>query len=78
VARVSLGYPPALRGRRFARLRRRYRNLKALFPDDAGSHAEIEIVDVQREPARAARDRVMVTPMLLKVSPSPPAASLGT
>jgi hypothetical protein len=36
-------------------------NLKALFPNDESSHVEIEIVDVQREPARAARDAIMVT-----------------
>ena len=52
-------------------------NLKALFPNDASTPAEIEIVDVQREPARAARDRIMVTPTLLKVSPSPPCRILG-
>ena len=34
-------------------------------------------MDVQREPARAARDRIMVTPTLLKVSPSPICRILG-
>jgi circadian clock protein KaiB len=52
-------------------------NLKALFPNRESSHVEIEIVDVQREPARAARDGIMVTPTLLKVSPSPPCRILG-
>jgi circadian clock protein KaiB len=52
-------------------------NLKALFPNDESSHVEIEIVDVQREPARAARDEIMVTPTLLKVSPSPRCRILG-
>lgn len=52
-------------------------NLKALFPDNESSHVEIEIVDVQREPARAARDGIMVTPTLLKVSPSPRCRILG-
>ena len=52
-------------------------NLKALFPKSESSHVEIEIVDVQREPDRAARDRIMVTPTLLKVSPSPPCRILG-
>ena len=52
-------------------------NLEALFPEDESSHVEIEIVDVQRDPARAARDRIMVTPTLLKVSPSPPCRILG-
>ncbi len=52
-------------------------NLDALFPRSESPHVEIEIVDVQREPARAARDRIMVTPTLLKVSPSPTCRILG-
>jgi circadian clock protein KaiB len=52
-------------------------NLKALFANHENSHVEIEIVDVQREPARAARDGIMVTPTLLKVSPSPRCRILG-
>jgi circadian clock protein KaiB len=52
-------------------------NLEALFPNHESSPVEIEIVDVQREPARAARDRIMVTPTLLKVSPSPTCRILG-
>jgi circadian clock protein KaiB len=52
-------------------------NLKALFPNNESSHVTIEIVDVQREPARAARDRIVVTPTLLKVSPSPACRILG-
>jgi circadian clock protein KaiB len=52
-------------------------NLKALFPNHESSHVEIEIVDVQREPARAASDEIMVTPTLLKVSPSRRCRILG-
>ena len=52
-------------------------NLKALFPDREDSPVEIEIVDVRREPARAARDAIMVTPTLLKLSPSPACRILG-
>jgi circadian clock protein KaiB len=52
-------------------------NLKALFPNDESSPVEVEIVDVQREPARAARDGIMVTPTLLKLSPSPLCRILG-
>jgi len=52
-------------------------NLKALFPRSESSDVEVEIVDVQREPARAARDRIMVTPTLLKLSPSPTCRILG-
>jgi circadian clock protein KaiB len=52
-------------------------NLRALFPKSESSLIEIEIVDVQREPAKAARDRIMVTPTLLKVFPSPGCRILG-
>lgn len=52
-------------------------NLKALFPKGALCEVEIEIVDVQQEPARGARDGILVTPTLLKLSPSPPCRVLG-
>ena len=52
-------------------------NLKALFPNCAPSQVEIEIVDVQQEPARGARDGILVTPTLLKLSPPPPCRVLG-
>jgi len=52
-------------------------NLKALFPNGALCEVELEIVDVQREPARGARDGILVTPTLLKLSPSPPCRVLG-
>jgi circadian clock protein KaiB len=52
-------------------------NLQALFPPSDSAHVEIEIVDVQREPARAARDGIMVTPTLLKISPAPGCRVLG-
>jgi circadian clock protein KaiB len=52
-------------------------NLKGLFPNGARSQVEIEIVDVQREPARGARDGILVTPTLLKLSPSPTCRILG-
>ena len=52
-------------------------NLKALFPSDESSPVEIEIVDVQGDPERAARDGIMVTPTLLKVSPVPRCRILG-
>jgi circadian clock protein KaiB len=52
-------------------------NLKALFSDDDRSLVEIEIVDVQKEPARAAREGILATPTLLKVAPSPGFRILG-
>jgi circadian clock protein KaiB len=52
-------------------------NLKALLPGHESSRVEMEIVDVQREPDRAARDGIMVTPTLLKISPAPACRILG-
>jgi circadian clock protein KaiB len=52
-------------------------NLKGLFPNGASSQVEIEIVDVQREPARGARDGILVTPTLLKLRPAPICRILG-
>jgi len=52
-------------------------NLEALFPKGESTPVKIEIVDVQREPARAARDQIVVTPTLLKLSPSPSLRILG-
>lgn len=56
-------------------------NLRALFPEESvppgTGRIDLEIIDVQREPARAARDRILVTPTLLKVSPAPPCRILG-
>ena len=52
-------------------------NLKALFGNRDSSEARMEIIDVQREPDRAARDGIVVTPTLLKLSPSPGCRILG-
>lgn len=52
-------------------------NLERLFPNGEDGAVDIEIVDVQRDPARAARDGIMVTPTLLKMSPSPACRILG-
>jgi circadian clock protein KaiB len=52
-------------------------NLEALYPRGEASDVHIEIVDVQREPAKAAREGIVVTPTLLKLSPFPPLRILG-
>ena len=52
-------------------------NLNALFPKDQRSGVHIEIIDVERDPARAHREGVMVTPTLIKVSPRPTCRILG-
>lgn len=52
-------------------------NLETLFPKGKRGPVHIEVVDVEREPARAARDGIMVTPTLVKLSPPPPCRVLG-
>lgn len=52
-------------------------NLNALFANAGRSGVEVEVVDVESDPTRAARDGIMVTPTLLKLSPSPTCRILG-
>jgi circadian clock protein KaiB len=52
-------------------------NLRALFPSGGSYPVQIEIVDVQRQPAQADRDGILVTPTLLRVSPEPRCRILG-
>ena len=53
-------------------------NLRAICREHLPERHEIEIVDVLREPARALADGVMLTPMLLKISPGPIRKIIGT
>ena len=53
-------------------------NLAALCHEHLPDRHEIEIVDVLREPLRALADGVMLTPLLVKVSPAPTCQILGT
>ncbi len=46
-------------------------NLRALCQAHLSGRLEIEVIDVVREPQRALADGVVLTPMLVKVSPSP-------
>jgi circadian clock protein KaiB len=39
---------------------------------------EIEVVDVSRDPARALRDQIYMTPSLMRVAPSPVCMIVGT
>jgi circadian clock protein KaiB len=52
-------------------------NLEGLFSADERSDVQIEIVDVESDPERAARDGIMLTPTLLKVFPTPGCRILG-
>src|SRR4051812_30963652 len=46
-------------------------NLTALCQAHLPDRHEIEVVDVFREPKRALADRILMTPTLVKVEPSP-------
>ena len=52
-------------------------NLRSAIADRADGRADVEIVDVLREPQRGLRDGVFVTPMLVKCEPGPERRVLG-
>jgi circadian clock protein KaiB len=53
-------------------------NLKALCRARLADRHVIEIVDVYREPTRALEDSIMMTPTLIKLSPTPVNRIIGT
>jgi circadian clock protein KaiB len=53
-------------------------NLGALCRRHLPGRYKIEIVDVNRQPSRALLDSIMMTPALLKLSPSPVRMIVGT
>jgi circadian clock protein KaiB len=53
-------------------------NLKAICHEHLPERHEIEIVDVLREQKRALADGVMLTPLLVKLSPAPTRKITGT
>jgi circadian clock protein KaiB len=48
-----------------------FTNLKALCREHLPARHEIEVVDVLREPKLAMAEGVLLTPMLVRVSPDP-------
>lgn len=52
-------------------------NLRAALAEHAGLSAELEIIDVLHDPGRAQRDGILITPMLVRVSPLPERRVLG-
>ncbi|MCW1921717.1 circadian clock KaiB family protein [Luteolibacter arcticus] len=52
-------------------------NLHALCQKHLPERHEIEIVDVLREPGRALADHVLMTPLLVKLSPAPVCKIVG-
>jgi circadian clock protein KaiB len=52
-------------------------NLRALLASAGAQDASVEVVDCIREPQRALRDGVLVTPTLLKLGPLPTCTIVG-
>jgi circadian clock protein KaiB len=52
-------------------------NLTALCREHLNDGHRIEIVDVTREPERALKDKVLLTPTLIKVAPAPARKIIG-
>ena len=53
-------------------------NLTAFCRSHLPHRHEIELVDVFREPKRALKDHILMTPTLIKVAPSPIGRIVGT
>jgi circadian clock protein KaiB len=53
-------------------------NLGAICRAHVQERHHVEVVDVNREPARALADGVLMTPMLVKVAPVPVRRIVGT
>jgi circadian clock protein KaiB len=53
-------------------------NARAICDEHFASGHEIEIVDLLQDPLRALADGIIVTPTLLKLSPSPAERVIGT
>jgi circadian clock protein KaiB len=53
-------------------------NLNTICEQHLHGRYEIEVVDVFREPLRALAEKVLMTPMLVKLSPLPALRIVGT
>lgn len=53
------------------------RNFEAIRSGALKAGAQVEIVDVNAEPHRAAEDRILATPTLYKLAPGPPRKVVG-
>jgi len=53
-------------------------NLTTMCQENLAGRHEIEVVDIFKEPARAMADRVLMTPLLIRLAPSPVQRITGT
>ncbi len=56
---------------------RALRNLQTICRDYFDGGYELEIIDTEKEPGRALRDGIVVTPTLVKLSPEPKWSIVG-
>lgn len=54
------------------------RNLELALEVLRPESADVEVIDVTEHPKRAARDGALVTPLLVRIQPSPPRKVGGT
>jgi circadian clock protein KaiB len=52
-------------------------NLRRICADALGDGYDLEVVDVLEQPQQAERDRILVTPTLIRLAPPPPRRVLG-
>jgi circadian clock protein KaiB len=51
--------------------------VRRVCDEELGCQVDLEVIDVQREPALALRDQVIVVPTLIKRLPGPPRRIVG-
>ena|SRR3954470_24236123 len=62
---------------RTPRSERAVANLRRICAGALGDGYDLEIVDVLEQPQQAERDRILVTPTLIRLAPLPPRRVLG-
>jgi circadian clock protein KaiB len=51
--------------------------VRRVCDEELGGHVDLEVIDVRRQPARAARDQVVAVPTLIRCFPGPPRRIVG-
>jgi circadian clock protein KaiB len=51
--------------------------VRRVCDEDLGGHVDLEVIDVRRQSALAARDQVLAVPTLIKRLPGPPRRIVG-
>jgi circadian clock protein KaiB len=51
--------------------------VRRVCDEELGGHADLEVIDVRQQPARAARDQIVAAPTLIRRFPGPPRRIVG-